>query len=455
MPMVLRPYRSLHRCSLDWHRLSYRFLSSTISVSTPAATATQEGLLVPSLSTTFPYRWLRDSCTCSNCIHPSTQQKLHRSSDVPASISPESVQTTTDGVHIAWSGADNHRSFFPLSFLETHTGPAALHSFHQDVAVALWPTAPALLAVSDKDLDLPYSDLRTARGLMRAITQLQRTGLLFVRDVPHGDTSDAGCELRQLVSHFAELRETFYGATWDVKAIVDSRNIAYTSLYLGLHMDLQCVCSLCPRARPSDRERGAASTRAHRYFESPPRFQVLHCLRNRVHGGTSLFVDAFAAASALRTAHPADFARLVATPVPFHYINDARHLHHAHPTISLGPASTSTSGEPHITAVSYSPPFQAPLPRDTPAAFYTALGRFAALTEAPTAVYSRRLSEGDAVVFDNRRVLHGRTAFESGSRSDNVVGNEPNRWLKGGYFEGDVLANHGRMLRTRAARGEI
>jgi len=264
---------------------------------------------------------------------------------------------------------------------------------------------------------------------LRAITQLQRTGLLFVHGVPHADTSDAGCELRRLIAHFAELRETFYGGTWDVRDVVDSRNIAYTNLYLGLHMDLQ-------------------------YFESPPRFQVLHCLRNRVHGGTSLFVDAFAAASALRATYPADFARLVATPVPFQYINDSRHLHHARPTISLAAASASSDGEPNIARISYSPQFQAPLPRDTPAAFYDALGRFAALTEAHTAVYAHQLNESDAVIFDNRRLLHGRTAFESGSEPE-IVGKEPNRWLKGGYFEGDVLANHGRVLRARVARGEI
>ena len=174
-----------------------------------------------------------------------------------------------------------------------------------------------------------------------------------------------------------------------------------------------------------------------------------------MHGGTSLFVDAFAAASALRATHPADFARLVETPVPFQYINGTRHLHHAHPTISLGPASTSSDGEPHITAVSYSPPFQAPLSRDTLSAFYDALGRFAALVEVPTAVYTHQLSEGDAVVFDNRRVLHGRTAFEDRSGPENVVGKEPNRWLKGCYFEGDLMASHGRVLRDKAARGEI
>jgi alpha-ketoglutarate-dependent taurine dioxygenase len=177
-----------------------------------------------------------------------------------------------------------------------------------------------------------------------------------------------------------------------------------------------------------------------------------------VHGGTSLFVDAFAAAEALRATHPADFARLVTTPVPFQYINDARHLHHARPTITLDPGALpgDVGIEPRVAAVSYSPPFQAPLPRDTPVEFYDALARFAGLVEAPAAVYAHQLGEGDAVVFDNRRVLHGRTAFEdSHGTADGETDGERARWLKGCYFEGDAMASHGRVLRGKMARGEI
>lgn len=232
---------------------------------------------------------------------------------------------------------------------------------------------------------------------------------------------------------------------------------------------------------------------AHRYLESPPRFQILHCLRNSTHGGTSLFVDAFAAAEALRVTHPAAFTQLVMTPVPFQYINDARHLHYAHPTITLdhhhhhhhqqrhtapplfereqprddddddGSGRTPPTRGPRVTAVNYSPPFQACLPRDTPHEFYDALARFAALVDAPAAVYARLLGEGDAVVFDNRRILHGRTAFEdtaedrsgTGAREVGGGGEGSNRWLKGCYFEGDTLASHGRILRARMASGEI
>jgi alpha-ketoglutarate-dependent taurine dioxygenase len=154
-----------------------------------------------------------------------------------------------------------------------------------------------------------------------------------------------------------------------------------------------------------------------------------------------------------------DFARLVTTPITFQYINDARHLHYSRPTITLDPAVPSDgrrSGiEPRVTAVSYSPPFQAPLPRDAPHEFYDTLAHFAALVEAPAAVYAHQLAEGDAVVFDNRRMLHGRTAFEDRHGNAGKAIGEPNRWLKGCYFEGDAMASHGRTLRRRLARGEI
>lgn len=49
---------------------------------------------------------------------------------------------------------------------------------------------------------------------------------------------DATCELRKLAETFSNIRETFYGQVWDVVNVRNSRNIAYTNLDLGLHMDL-------------------------------------------------------------------------------------------------------------------------------------------------------------------------------------------------------------------------
>jgi gamma-butyrobetaine dioxygenase len=165
----------------------------------------------------------------------------------------------------------------------------------------------------------------------------------------------------------------------------------------------------------------------------------------------------------LRKIHPVDFNTLATTPVPFHYINDGHHLHHEHPTIELAPlptpiatgTSTTDTSVPAIKHINYSPPFQAPLLLEsTPPAFYSALGRYAALLDDPVNILEYTLREGDAVLFDNRRVLHARTAFTDDGPSADVDG-ETNRWLKGCYLEADAILDRGRVLRTKLAKGYL
>ena len=65
-------------------------------------------------------------------------------------------------------------------------------------------------------------------------------GLLFIHNIPDDDKTDQGCGLRKMISaFFGEIRNTFYGQTWDVRALGgQSRNVAYTGLDLKYHMDL-------------------------------------------------------------------------------------------------------------------------------------------------------------------------------------------------------------------------
>ncbi|CDO77363.1 hypothetical protein BN946_scf184787.g12 [Trametes cinnabarina] len=369
----------------------------------------------------YPYVWLRDSCQCSACVHPSTRQKLHRTSDIPISVSPsqDGVGVSAHGIHITWDSG--HRSHFNLDFLDRYATRASVRSFHRDVHRVEWDVQKLQSA---RDLFLPYEALNTPSGLLTAITQLTQYGLLFVTAVPNQRTSNEDCELRTLGERFGELRTTFYGETWDVKNVKNSRNIAYTNVDLGLHMDLL-------------------------YFQHPPRYQILHCLRNRVEGGKSLFVDAVHVASKLRTVDPAAFDILASTPVAFHYINDGHHLHYSHPTIQLSRIQEDDdAARPAIEFVNYSPPFQAPLSLSTPPAFYPALQRFAYMLEDPIVKFEYLLREGDAVLFDNRRVLHARTAFSERETRDGQEG-ETNRWLKGCYLEADAVLDRGRVLRER------
>ncbi|KAJ7291516.1 hypothetical protein C8J57DRAFT_217670 [Mycena rebaudengoi] len=377
--------------------------------SSQAVAQNDDRLTIDALGASFPLVWLRDSCLSPTSIHPSTSQKLHRSSDIPLDIRPSEggVNLTDDGLHVRW--IDGHESFFPKEFLARHSSRANLAAFHRDVLETPWRGSE----ISSADLFVSYASLSTPSGLLAAIDKICTRGLLFVSGVPNAETGDATCELRALASKFSQIRDTFYGQVWDVVNVPNSRNIAYTNLDLGLHMDLL-------------------------YFKNPPKYQVLHCLRNKVHGGTSVFVDALDAAVTLRERAPAQFEVLATTRVPFHYINDGHYLHCAHPTIDV-------TNDGAIQHINYSPPFQAPLFLDTPPSFYSALAAFATLLGDPARTYQYTLREGDAVIFDNRRVLHARTAF-SDIEGQGTAG-EPNRWLKGCYFEADALLDRGRMLR--------
>jgi len=168
------------------------------------------------------------------------------------------------------------------------------------------------------------------------------------------------------------------------------------------------------------------------YYASPPGLQFLHCLRNTVEGGSSIFVDSFRAATLLRLQSQHSFQTLTTFPVSFHYLNDNRHYYYSRPTIVVD------STDPHglaIDHVNYAPPFQAPFDQSTNGKdranwrrFATAFREFAQITEREDMRFEETLKEGECVVFANRRVLHARRAFKT---------DKGERWLKGAYVDWD------------------
>ncbi|KAJ3044283.1 hypothetical protein HDV00_002603 [Rhizophlyctis rosea] len=364
---------------------------------------------------TFHYTWLRDNCQCPNCVHPSNRQKLHSSGDVSLTVKPEHVEVVEGGpgvrpvLKVVWPEGslrpppDNiigagrqtgkHTSTYDLEWLSDRaydtTRLAQRHA-------ALEPTTWDSDAYSRVRKDVTYEsvmDKSDTTGFRSALTQLSEYGLVFIRGVPTNDK-----QVEELAHRFGCIRETFYGTSWDVKSVPQAKNIAYTSLPLGLHMDLL-------------------------YFEAPPGLQFLHCLRNTVKGGSSIFVDSHRAIQILKHQHPTHYKTLTTTPVTFHYQNDNRHYHFRRATIIPNDLNEYYN-------VYYAPPFQGPMeasPEDVEK-FYEAFQVFTDLLNADGMVYTTLLGEGDCVIFANRRVLHGRTEFDSESGE---------RHLKGTYVDWD------------------
>jgi gamma-butyrobetaine dioxygenase len=168
------------------------------------------------------------------------------------------------------------------------------------------------------------------------------------------------------------------------------------------------------------------------YYNSPPGLQFLHCMRNTVAGGSSIFVDSFRVATLLRLQAKQAFLTLTSTPVQFHYLNDNKHFYFSRPTVVLDPNDPQGSTIDHVN---YAPPFQAPFELETTGKnksnwrrFVSALKGFAEISEREDMRFEETLKEGECVVFANRRVLHARRAFDTDTGE---------RWLKGAYVDWD------------------
>lgn len=169
-----------------------------------------------------------------------------------------------------------------------------------------------------------------------------------------------------------------------------------------------------------------------RYFSTPPRWQALHCLKNRAEGGSSYFADAFWAGLHIQQTDPVTTDALAKYPIDFEYDNDGHYLRCRHFVLN--------SLDSLRSHVNWSPPFQAQTPklagrnknrRQTLAAemeMYSALAKFEAAIAREGVQYEFTMQEGDLVFFDNRRVLHARRAFHGGDR-----------WLKGCYLDAEVV----------------
>ncbi|WVO16078.1 hypothetical protein L204_103744 [Cryptococcus depauperatus] len=393
---------------------------------------------------------LYDSCTCRRCLDFSTRQKHSTTGDavrgskitrITKGRSLKSSDNSKLGLVVSYGTDSRHTAFYPIR---------RLRSMIETNSESVYRTPTFVRQTWDGEY-LPFTNLRfqypnLSESLLKILEQLQVYGIVVIEGVPTDPTSDKDCMLRKIVGMIGEIRNTFYGETWDVKSMRHSKNVAYTNLNLGLHMDLL-------------------------YFSSPPRFQALHCLRNRVRGGISYFVDSFRTVQDL----PKDqFDLLQKITIPYKYDNDQHFLRYQHPIISpdFGNGLTKLHA-----AVNWSPPFRAPADaldfsqRDPIAAaehekkIYQAIASFEERLSDPRYRHQFTMQEGDLVLFDNRRILHARTAFQDGAgdadtteslnAKSNVTTKEPTRWLKGCYLDGEVVWDKLAILRKESLQQKI
>jgi len=318
---------------------------------------------------TYPTVWLRDNCP--SAFHPQTEERvLDLLSLDPA---PVLVEAKEGRESVILHYADGHVSHLPLELLAAcrpgspAPDPAAVppRLWHADISPAGVPRFAAAAILEDKSALRTWMDYTAATGLSLVVDLENRI--------------DAGIDVACKIGF---LRETNFGMTFEVISKPNPNNLAYTAVTLPLHTDL-----------PNQ--------------EVPPGFQFLHCLANDAEGGGSLFADGFAMAEDLRMADPEAFRLLSEIAIPFRFHDRVADIRTRAPVIGLDRAGkvAEIRWNAHIAA-----PFD--MAADIMPAYYRAYRAFMAMTRDPAYQLTFKLKAGEMIVFDNRRVLHGREAFD-------------------------------------------
>jgi len=166
-----------------------------------------------------------------------------------------------------------------------------------------------------------------------------------------------------------------------------------------------------------------------------------------------MFADSFAAAMSLYDSpfQAGLFRDLCTFPVTYGYSKNGNYYRDTKPTIELErPHKISTRSvpldeikmskpRPTIANVNWSPPFQVPFTLDygqrtdaysdygaNLANYHQAARAFTERLNSKRAQFSHKLKPGQCVIFNNRRIVHGRQQFATDNEE---------RWLKGAYLD--------------------
>jgi len=319
--------------------------------------------------TEYPWLWLRDHD--SSVLHPVTQQRQLHTAGVSTRLQATTATLTDNGVDIDWNDG-SPRSALSSEFLERFRSPrparvsvaAERVLWDNETILDQWPTVAYDAVIAGDE------------GVHAWMRQVAMYGFCIVTETP--PTIEATKDLVQRVGY---VRETIFGGFWDFQADLSKADTAYTNLELLPHTD------------------GT-------YSHDAPGLQLLHCLAFDGEGGQSTMVDGFRIASELRSTNPALYEVLATVEVPGQYIGDGSHLMASRPVFRH-----DQSGE--LVQVSFNNADRAPflLPASEMEQFYEALRAFEALANDHRLQWRRVNRPGDAMLFDNWRVLHGRTAY--------------------------------------------
>ena len=350
----------------------------------------------------FNYFWLRDNCPTAH--DKNSNHRMFNILEVSKNLNAKEFRVNEEGkLVIEWSEGD-HTSYYDPKWLRENC--YTLKSKQKYVSpFQLWDNS------LEKNLDSISIDhdeiLNSEEGLIKWLGLLHYKGIAIVKNTPV--EKESAFPVLNRISH---TRQTFFDTPFEVINVPKPNNSAYTAHALRNHMDLP-------------------------WFETPPGYQFLHCLINSAKGGDSSAVDGFAVADYLRKNEKEIFDTLVSIPLKF---RDKDYTQESIRSFYGSAISLTKDGDYNDIRFSVATMDALDCHPDIMDKIYKAHHRFGNLLHDNKFQIKFRLEPGDIFSFNNRRALHGRTAFDP---------NSGHRHLQGYYMDRDEIIGRLNFLKKK------
>ena len=329
--------------------------------------------------------WLRERITDNKSIDSNNEQRLYEHTELDKNLSIIKAKIKNSLLNIEFS--DGVKFDFDINEISNELNKKIIHD---------GPVSKPVHWNSSSNCKKYYSfskNMFNQKIMYDVLQDFYKYGFVIIKKVPTKKNF-----ILKFANSIGTVRPTNFGELFNVLSVPKPNDLAYTSLGLSAHTD-------------------------NPYRKPVPCIQILHCIKNKVSGGYSTLVDGFSVSEYLKKNNNNYYKILTKVKVRFRFIDKDVVLENWGELIELD-ENNKTKQIRYSSRLDYVPALE----KKDLETFYCARRKIAELYSSKQFEIRFKLNEGDLLMMDNHRLLHGRTEYDT---------NEGERHLQGCYIDYD------------------
>ena len=312
--------------------------------------------------------WLRDHAKDEDSWDlRSNQRKIFTAKlDPKLHIKKAEVKDNGNSLDILWSDSNKTINYTSKFFLDNLN-----QSKTSKQSLKIWESKDL-----DQNIYIDYNDAISENGFKFFLKKLYEYGFVVVQNCRTEMSS-----VEKIAKKIGYVRESIFGGLWSFESNQDKADSAYTQEELRPHTD---------------------ST----YSNDAPGLQLLLCCHYKATGGESIMVDGFQIAEKIKNEKKDIYDTLTNFEVTGQYLGDGVSLKAKRPIFRL-------NSNRELIQVSFNNYDRAPfrMSEDKTIKFYESIREFDLIANNKEYQWRRVLKQGELLIFNNWRILHGRGSF--------------------------------------------